>query len=74
MTTLSNMVHESKLLTEDEAAELVGLSVRTLQAWRSRGVGPAYVHVGRKVRYRLSDINRWISANTVTHGAAGVEA
>ncbi len=38
------------------------LSVRTLQRQRSDGTGPAYIKVGRLVRYRKSDLDAWIEA------------
>ena len=52
------------LLKEQDAAELLSLSVRTLQSWRMRLVGPAFIQVGRAVRYRRRDLLAWISANT----------
>lgn len=54
------------LITEVEAAEILCLSVRTLQAWRRRGAGPSFVRAGRAVRYRPHSLREWISANTVT--------
>jgi predicted DNA-binding transcriptional regulator AlpA len=39
-------------LNENQAAEFLGVSVRTLQAWRVRGGGPLYVKLGRAVRYQ----------------------
>jgi hypothetical protein len=54
------------LLTEVEAADFLRLSVRTLQAWRIRIAGPAFVQVGRAVRYRRCDLIAWIEANTVS--------
>ncbi len=53
------------LLTEDEAASFLNLSVRTLQAWRVKGGGPLFVRLGRAVRYRSPDICRWLDANTL---------
>jgi hypothetical protein len=53
------------LLTEVQAADLLCLSVRTLQAWRTRAFGPAFVRAGRAVRYRRRDLSAWIDANTV---------
>jgi hypothetical protein len=53
------------LLTEVQAADLLSLSVRTLQAWRTRAFGPAFVRAGRAVRYRRRDLSTWIDANTV---------
>lgn len=38
------------------AAALLGVSVKTLEALRSRGTGPPFVRVGRSVRYRLEDL------------------
>jgi hypothetical protein len=54
------------LLMEVHAAELLNLSVRTLQAWRLRGDGPAFVRAGRAIRYRRGDLALWINENTVT--------
>lgn len=38
-------------LTTREAAALVGVSVRTLEALRAEGRGPRFVRIGRAVRY-----------------------
>ena len=43
-------------LDENCAAELLGVSTRTLQAWRVRGGGPRFVKVGRAVRYRRREL------------------
>lgn len=55
---------DDALLTEDEAADAVRISVRTLQAWRLKTVGPPFVRVGRTIRYRRGDIKAWIRLNT----------
>jgi predicted DNA-binding transcriptional regulator AlpA len=65
------------LLTEIEAAKILRLSTRTLQAWRIKAVGPSFVRAGRAVRYRRPDILAWVDANTVhthriSHTANGV--
>jgi predicted DNA-binding transcriptional regulator AlpA len=52
-------------LTENQAAEFLGLSVRTLQAWRVRGGGPRYAKLGRAVRYRRSELVSFQQAHTV---------
>jgi predicted DNA-binding transcriptional regulator AlpA len=54
-----------RLLTEVQAAEILNLSVRTLQAWRLRGAGPSFVRAGRAIRYRHRDLLAWMDANTV---------
>lgn len=54
------MVHQRTVLTERQAAEYLQLSPRTLQAWRLRGGGPAFVRISKRcVRYRLVDIQAW---------------
>jgi len=53
------------LLREQDAAELLNLSVRTLQSWRIRMAGPPFIQVGRAVRYRRRDLIAWIDANTI---------
>ena len=54
------------LLTEVQAADLLRLSIRTLQAWRTKEFGPAFIRAGRAVRYRHRDLVTWIEANTVS--------
>jgi Helix-turn-helix domain len=63
-------VDSDALLTEVEASDFLRLSVRTLQAWRLRIAGPAFVQVGRAVRYRRRDLIAWIEANTVSPSRA----
>lgn len=48
-------------LTEKQVAKLLGISPRTLQAWRYRGGHtPQFIKVGRAVRYRLGDVQTWL--------------
>jgi hypothetical protein len=54
-----------ELLTEVQAAKVLSLSSRTLQAWRIRSFGPSFVRAGRAIRYRRRDLNSWMDANTV---------
>ncbi len=54
--------HPDALLFTAEAAYLLGLSPRTLEALRLRGGGPPFVAVTPKaVRYRPRDIEAWIT-------------
>jgi Helix-turn-helix domain len=53
-------------LNEAQAAQILGLSVRTLQAWRVRGGGPPYVKVGRAVRYQRRVLAAFQEQHTVT--------
>ena len=54
------------LLGESETAQMLSVSTRTLQAWRLRGGGPAFVRCGRAVRYRRRDLTSWMDANAVS--------
>lgn len=62
-------VDPDALLTEVQVGQLLGLSIRTLQAWRARRAGPPFVQVGRAIRYRRSDVVSWIDANTMGSSA-----
>lgn len=53
-----------RLLTTQQAAELLGLSEQTLRNWRTTGGGPPAVKVGRNVRYRGRDLERWLDEHT----------
>ena len=51
------------LLRQDRAAEVLGLSVRTLEKYRLSGNGPRYVKIGtRAVRYTLADLEAFATA------------
>ncbi len=56
---------EDALLLEVQASDLLCLSMRTLQAWRAKGIGPPFIKAGRAVRYRRGDLVAWIEANRV---------
>ena len=52
----------SALLNQSQAASLIGVSERTLECWRWKGNGPAFVKISsRAVRYRRQDIEKWVS-------------
>jgi len=51
------------LLSQRDAARLLGLSVRTLERWRVSGeVALCFVKLGNSVRYRLEDIERCVAS------------
>ena len=54
-----------RALTEREVAELLGLSVATLRAWRHRAKGPRFLRLGRSVRYLPSDVADFVRASAV---------
>ena len=50
----------SPLITERDASEPLGVSVRTLQKWRLQGNGPRFVKLGHAVRYDVKDLEAYI--------------
>lgn len=44
------------VLTEAELAKRWQVSMRTLQGWRAKGIGPTFLKLGRCVRYPLRNI------------------
>ena len=52
-----------RLLDEAEAAEILAIAPQTLSIWRSTGrYGLRFIRVGRRVRYRRSDLLEWIES------------
>lgn len=47
------------------AAEFLGTTEGRLANMRCAGIGPAFVKIGHSVRYRMSDLEAYVSANTV---------
>jgi len=42
-----------------------GLHYKTLANMRSQGKGPRYYKVGRKVFYRIADLEAWLTQNPI---------
>ncbi len=51
-----------RLLDERKAADRLGLSVKTLRRWRWAGHPPAFIKIGRAVRYDPEVIEALIAA------------
>jgi predicted DNA-binding transcriptional regulator AlpA len=52
-----------KLLTPKEAHRLLNVSVSWLAKARMRGDGPAYIKIGRNVRYSEAVLLQWMRAH-----------
>ncbi|MBL7487342.1 helix-turn-helix domain-containing protein [Frankia sp. AgB1.9] len=52
-------------MTPTELAEFLGVSTRQLQRWRLADQGPAYVQIGRSVRYQRLVVLDWVKRSTV---------
>jgi excisionase family DNA binding protein len=49
-----------RLITTRELAEYLQVPVQTIHAWRHRGEGPRASRVGRHLRFRASDVEKWL--------------
>ena len=54
-----------KHLNEHQAADLVGLSVKTLRRMRHDMRGPNYIKLGRRVVYSVTDLGLWLTSHRV---------
>jgi hypothetical protein len=59
-----------RMLTQEEAAEWLGTTVRQLERFRVNGGGPAYCRLSpRAIRYAVQDLERWTASRTFEHRA-----
>lgn len=54
------------LLTSAELAGFLRLTTERLYELRVAGTGPAFVKIGRDVRYAWPDVRTWLASNTHT--------
>jgi predicted DNA-binding transcriptional regulator AlpA len=57
------------LLTEEEVAKHLHVSLAALRRWRLEGRGPQFIKVGALVRYRPEALEDWL-ASQPTGGAS----
>jgi len=61
------MLEQKKTLSPKEVEAEYGYPERTLETWRHRGRGPAWLKTGKKsVRYHRADIEAWQASIRVT--------
>lgn len=49
------------LMDPTEMSQYLGIPTGTLANWRYQRRGPAFVRVGRHVRYRAEDVGEWLA-------------
>lgn len=69
--SLHEIIAASKeLLDEKQAAAKLDVTPGTLSVWRSTGrYALPFIKVGRKVRYRLEDLENWLLKRTRGSGS-----
>lgn len=56
-----------ELMSRAQAAEFLGLREQTLACWATTGrYALPYVRVGRRARYRRTDLEKWLAERTRT--------
>ena len=58
-------IEGNRVFDTDEAARYLGLRSRTLDNWRASGIGPRYCKVGVLVKYRQSDLVKFLNDSVV---------
>lgn len=53
------------VITPEDLARVLDVSVDTLAEWRRLERGPDYVKTGKRVMYRLADVQDWMQRNIV---------
>jgi predicted DNA-binding transcriptional regulator AlpA len=53
---------EDVLLTSKIVARRIDMSEPSLARMRCEGTGPAYLKLGRSVKYRWSDVEAWLQS------------
>lgn len=51
-----------KFLTAAQVSQMTGFSLKALEAFRAKRVGPPFLKVGKSVRYRPDDVVSWMEA------------
>lgn len=54
------------LLDTRQASARLHAPVQTLKFWRYKGIGPAYIRVGRRILYAENDIQAWLESRRQT--------
>lgn len=67
MPDQDNTISKTVFLTEQQVADTLCQSVRTLQKWRVTGSGPCFYKFGQSVRYSLVDIHEWVANRRLSH-------
>ena len=57
--TTGMMGDDEGLLTEQDVADALEVSLSTLRPWHREGTGPLCLEIGRQVRYWRAIVERW---------------
>ena len=69
--TIGAMYTLERLLSVQDLADYLGVPVATIYTWRHRGHGPPGFRAGRHLRFRSSDVAKWINQH-IDHDNADI--
>ena len=55
-------------LSPEDLARREGVPLQTVYGWNKTRTGPRFMKIGRHVRYRLADVERWEDSRAVPSG------
>jgi hypothetical protein len=68
---MDSRTHEiAPLLDPNETGRILDLTVGSLANWRHKGIGPKFIRVGGRIKYRREDLASWIEQRCVEPAAA----
>ncbi len=65
MHTVEQHTTPKPTVDERDASRFIGFSTSYLRQARMRNEGPAFIRVGRAVRYRVEDLTQFLDAHRV---------
>lgn len=66
MMTKPLLTESDKLINEQTAADILGVTRQCMSQWRYTGKGPRYVQVSKKcIRYRMKELNEYIESRVM---------
>ena len=61
------------LMSIEALAEYLDVPVTTIRDWRTDGKGPCAIRVGGRVRFAVSDVQRWLADQREAEPGRGPE-
>lgn len=66
MTCTGEHMESEPLMNARDVANMLSISLRTLDTLVARGEAPAFIRIGQARRWRVAEINTWIEARLDT--------
>jgi hypothetical protein len=67
-------MQDERLVDEHAAAVWLGVAAATVRRWRWQGGGPAFIRVGRHVRYTPAALRAYVEHRTCASTSATTES